>query len=252
VLFCRVYIERYPRRFVSSLRRDLRGLSVSARDYAFFSASPNPQLSTFNSQPLSAPKSFPLISFTDPHPITILKSYRFKKVWGQASSYFTSYPLRSSSLTPLSATLMNHPVNGASKRLTPKPKPFRCNTYKKQGVTSFKPKISLFPCVVVWHSSPIHTYRPSCDEISVTATPLFPALTNCDVRNSFGIRSYEKCRVSFSPSPVFSLFSQEMFHIPFTFKSFRFAQREHRKYDRERPFACLRAGLWPRQRRSFQ
>jgi len=41
--------------------------------------------------------------------------------------------LMSSSLSPLSATLMHLPANVANKRLTAKAKPFKCNTYKNTG-----------------------------------------------------------------------------------------------------------------------
>jgi hypothetical protein len=79
--------------------------------------------------------SFALISFTDPHPLTLLKSYRFKKRGGEGVFQTfrrvdvpTSHPL-----SPLDATLMDRPASVANKRLTVVTKPFKCNTYKKQG-----------------------------------------------------------------------------------------------------------------------
>jgi len=47
------------------------------------------------------------------------------------------------------------------------------------------------------------------DEKPVTATPLFPSLTNCDARNSFRIRSYANCRVSLASSP-----NSQTLHVP--------------------------------------
>ncbi len=49
----------------------------------------------------------------------------------------------------------------------------------------------------------------SRDEKSVTATPLFPSLTNCYARNSFRIRSYANCRVSLASSP-----NSQTLHVP--------------------------------------
>jgi hypothetical protein len=43
---------------------------------------------------------------------------------------------------------------------------------------------------------PYLLFRPSRDEKPVTATPLESVVTNCDVRNPFRIRFYEKCRVA--------------------------------------------------------
>jgi hypothetical protein len=65
-------------------------------------------------------------------------------------------------------------------------KPFRCNIYKKPGVGPF---LGL-QCSVLQERA-----RPSRDENPVTATPLFPTLTNCDACKPFRIRSYENCRV---------------------------------------------------------
>src|SRR6266567_1352161 len=50
------------------------------------------------------------------------------------------------------------------------------------------------------------------DEKTVTATPLFPSLTNCDARKPFRIRSYANCRVtSFKPIA----FHSDVFVNPF-------------------------------------
>ena len=40
---------------------------------------------------LSAPKSFPIISFTDPHLLTAIESYRYKNVVGQAAYHHPPY-----------------------------------------------------------------------------------------------------------------------------------------------------------------
>ena len=45
-------------------------------------------------------------------------------------------------------------------------------------------------------SSPSPRHTRHRDAIPVSANPLESALTNCDARKSFRIRSYEKCRVS--------------------------------------------------------
>jgi hypothetical protein len=46
---------------------------------------------------------------------------------------------------------------------------------------------------------------PSRDEKPVTATPSKSTVTNCDARNSFGIRFYENCRVSTPTIPILEL-----------------------------------------------
>src|SRR6266702_4684786 len=62
-----------------------------------------------------------IISFTDPHPLTLLESYRFKNMGGRA------YPQRSDSVPSYSLT--DHcPLTAHSCF-----KSFRCNTYKKPG-----------------------------------------------------------------------------------------------------------------------
>ena len=45
---------------------------------------------------------------------------------------------------------------------------------------------------------------PSRDAKPITATPLVPALTNRDARNSFGMRIYENCRVSHPSLSIFA------------------------------------------------
>ena len=64
-------------------RRNLCSLSDSALDCSFSFVLPNFQLSTFNFQPPLFPKSLPLNSFADPHPITSIESYRYKNVGGR-------------------------------------------------------------------------------------------------------------------------------------------------------------------------
>src|SRR5260370_24905733 len=53
---------------------------------------------------------------------------------------------QSAPVNPLAATLMDLPASVANKRLTVWAKPFRCNTYKKQGVPpSSQLSFSIFP-----------------------------------------------------------------------------------------------------------
>ena len=83
------------------------------------------------------PKSCPVISFADPHPLTPVESYRFKNHGGKGALLATHHsPLH---LNPLAATLMDLPTSIASKRLTSKRKAFRCNTYIKTGGTLLQP-----------------------------------------------------------------------------------------------------------------
>jgi hypothetical protein len=79
------------------------------------------------------PKSFPLNSFADPHPLTPVASILYKNSGGQGVPR-SAIPCRHfASISPLNATLMNLPANVANKRLAIQAKPFICNTYKKQG-----------------------------------------------------------------------------------------------------------------------
>src|SRR5713226_689549 len=54
-------------------------------------------------------------------------------------------PLPTIALSPLAATLTDPPRKCCKQKTYGLANPFRCNTYKKQGVPSFKPKaLSLF------------------------------------------------------------------------------------------------------------
>ena len=82
-----VYIASHPRQLVASPPRDLCGLSVPALDCSLFLWC----LKTFNSQLLTFNLSAPLTRFlsyrfTDPHPLTLLESHRFKNAGGEGVS----------------------------------------------------------------------------------------------------------------------------------------------------------------------
>jgi len=102
-------------------------------------------------------------------------------------------------------------------------------------------------------SSRLHPYRAALpcrfrhrDEKPITVSPLDSALTDCDARNSFRIRSYENCRVSPS-SPhkkprshlkfwfpicalcsLFSLFGPRVFHNSLAINQFHTLSRNRR------------------------
>jgi len=52
-------------------------------------------------------------------------------------------------------------------------------------------------------------------------------LQNGDARNSFRIRSYQKCRVSLALSFLFSLLAPRVFHISFPIMRFRTLSKKH-------------------------
>ena len=141
MLFSPVYAESHPRRSVASFK-STPPYSLRADHF-------------IRNTVHHSDKSFPLISFADPHPLTLLKSYRFKNRGERGPEP----RLSPTTLSPLSATLMNLRVSVATKRLTPPAKPFRCNTYKKQGGTPFKPKAVLSP--VRFPFSSLHCRRES-------------------------------------------------------------------------------------------
>jgi hypothetical protein len=75
------------------------------------------------------PKSHRIISFTDPHPLTLLKSYRFKNRGGRV------YPLGPQVLL---LSKLKAPINHAESTLLQvfflkNLKPFAINTYEKHG-----------------------------------------------------------------------------------------------------------------------
>jgi hypothetical protein len=89
-------------------------------------------------------------------------------------------------LTHLGATPMDLPLNVANKGLTVWLNPLDATFTKNRGWAPFL--VSNVPVLQ-------ERARPSRDENPVTATPLFPTLTNCDGCKPFRIRSYENCRV---------------------------------------------------------
>src|SRR5260370_7904487 len=80
-----------------------------------------------------------ITSFADPHPLTPLESYRFKKRTGPGvrlpSDCRESRDL-SPQLNPSAATLMNLLATLPNKRLNGLPKPFTSNTHKKPPRTA--------------------------------------------------------------------------------------------------------------------
>jgi len=103
-----------------------------------------------------------IISFTDPHSLNSVVSYRYKNIGGQGPSSSSYFP--SASVSVNSAPWVAFVLN----------------------------PIPLF-------------LPPSRDEKPVTATPSKSTVTNCDARNSFGIRFYENCRVSTPTIPILEL-----------------------------------------------
>ncbi len=95
---------------------------------------------------------------------------------------------------------------------------------------------------------PSNVFDRHRDEKPVTTSPLVSALTNCDARNPFRIRSYENCRIvlvslaknlslcskSAFPShalcSLFSLFAPRAFHNTFTFSRIRTLSKNSRVY----------------------
>src|SRR5260370_26702888 len=71
---------------------------------------------------------------------------------------------------------------------------------------------------------------PSLDEKPVTATLLESALTNCDARNSFRIRSYENCRVSPAFFSLSALFLPRANGNSFPFKGISTLSKNSRVY----------------------
>src|SRR5207249_8638967 len=116
MLFFRVFARFHPRRFVSPLPRDLCGRRLAR--------SKIPTRSGLSTSP--SPKSFPAISFADPHPLTPATSILYKNRAGRG---IVVRPVR-----PLAATLMNLPRKCCKQKTYGIVKPFSCNTYKKPGV----------------------------------------------------------------------------------------------------------------------
>jgi hypothetical protein len=148
---------------------------------------------------------------------------------GSASSPFKIFPSQAATFAPIlrphksfSCNTYETPCKCCKQKTYDMAKTFRCNTYKKQGGASFKPKADLpssGPSSVPYLFISFHLYflfPPSRDEKPVTATPLLPTLTNRDAHNGVRIRSYENFRVTSlkpnifhfpSPAVLFPLFS---------------------------------------------
>jgi len=101
MLFSRVYIKCRPRTFIPSL--DHPSLDRRSRPG-------RKGLSSLHS-------SSPVFPPTDHYPPTC------------PNPFGTAHHC----LSPLAAIFMSHPASSANKRLTFSAKPFKCNTYKKQG-----------------------------------------------------------------------------------------------------------------------
>jgi hypothetical protein len=94
-------------------------------------ASGLPSLISFTSfVSLTSFNSFPVISFADPHPLTLLKSYRFKYIGGRGARCATApYPSKS-----FSYNTYRPPRKCCKQKTYSLAKSFSCNTYTKQGV----------------------------------------------------------------------------------------------------------------------
>ncbi len=86
------------------------------------------------------PNSHRIISFTDPHPLTLLESYRFKNSAGMGVPQFKFFPYVLTTLlpyllllSPLAATLMDLPASVANKRLTVWLNPLDATLTKNRG-----------------------------------------------------------------------------------------------------------------------
>ena len=146
------------------------------------------------------PNSHGIISFTDPHLLTSVLSYRYKNLAGrglprrQARSLSVPHPPKS-----LCLNLFAHP-----HPLTPIASIF----YKNMGSRGSPPRCP---------SSSSYRSPSSRDEKPVTVTLLESALTNRDTRKSFRMRFYENCRVSPAFCSFSALFSPGAFHNSFPF-----------------------------------
>ena len=132
---------QHLRRVVSPSPCDLCVLSVSALHCSFSIALSNFQLSTSDFQPSPSCNSFPAISFADPHPLTLLESYRFENVTGRGRLQPSdTKPLlsrhRFASISHLDATLTDLPASVANKRLTVLLSPLDATLTKNTGVGS--------------------------------------------------------------------------------------------------------------------
>src|SRR5882762_4238610 len=128
MLFSPVFAEHHPGLFtLPAARRSLQSrrriCSLRFSSTAFLFAA-HYQLLTIH----SSARSHGIISFTDPHPLTLLKSYRFKNRGGRV------YPLGPQVLL---LSKLKPPINRAESTLLQvfflkNLKPFEINTYEKQ------------------------------------------------------------------------------------------------------------------------
>ncbi len=117
--------------------------------------------------PRLSSKPFSVISFADPHLLTLSGSYRSKNMGRGHVRYSNPHPRKS-----FTCNTYVPPRKCCKQKTYCLTKPFRCNTYKKQGVASFKPSISL----CAW---------------SVSTSHLPYALPSSVSYNSFICHSYE-------------------------------------------------------------
>jgi len=137
--------------------------------HVFVATHPRRSLDSF-SRPTSTPhhpypKSHGITSFTDPHPLSSVLSYRFRNMAGEGHSRSTSvhyvvtslpHLLASSSLSPVAATLMDLRASVANKRLAAGLSPLDATLTKNGGLPpSSQIFFSLLP-----HPD-VRTFRPA-------------------------------------------------------------------------------------------
>jgi hypothetical protein len=90
--------------------------------------------------PHCPPNAHGIISFTDPHPLSPGESYRFKNGGGMGVPQFKFFPYVLTSLLPyllfskfFICNTYESPRKCCKQKTYGVAKPFRCNTYKKQG-----------------------------------------------------------------------------------------------------------------------
>ena len=98
--------------------------------------------------PVLLPNSFPLNSFADPHPLNPVASILYENMGGGGAvspfQLLISKPLTSQNcFKSFSCNTYRSPRKCCKQKTYGRPNSFRCNTYKKQGGTSFKPKVLL-------------------------------------------------------------------------------------------------------------
>jgi len=148
----------------------------------------------------SAPKSFPVISFTDPHPLTAIESYRYKNIVGQAAYHHPPYathrsPMDSSPFFSYYYGLFCIMQNRISfifksfRTLCQKPPgvggglPFFSSTFRRSDVSTFKRSASPIAARAPW----CHNWK-RCEKSSGSGetTPLPPVskTRRADIGNS--------------------------------------------------------------------